>query len=176
MRNNHNRIRAVSGVLIVSAAALYTRYSPESDFILSPGFDSASDIGFIHVEENQIDDFSCEGKRYSINKTPNHTGTLTDNFEDSIIKIKVIVDSENSDPFIIIKSPDKQRDPICKNNPTGAIEELEIFRSEKTSEQTLHSSDYSSNIEAGSYHVWIGDGEPNEKSVKYTLEIEEEDF
>ncbi len=169
MKNQKNDM-IVPGIILVSvsAIAINIAYPPDSNFILAPGFGRREEIGYIHDQEYKYNQ-DCDDHIY-VNKIPNHIATLTSKFDDAI-KVKVTAKSNNSNPIIIIKSPNEEIH-LCEDNPgDGEVDDQE--------EIVFFSYEYvqADQIPAGTYQVWVGDRKKHNSSTKYIVEVtEEEDF
>lgn len=168
MENRQNvRLIGVTLVSSLSAVAIaVSNFPPDSDFILSPGFSRREELGYIHGQEPKHDS-ECNNNVY-INERQNHTATLTSDFNDTL-KIKVTAKSYNSNPLIIIKSPDGKIH-LCENSPgdgeVGDQQEIVFFSYEYVDGEA---------IPGGTYQVWVGDTKKNSGSTKYTIEVTEEE-
>lgn len=169
MENRQNNW-VIPGVALVSSVSVVTisvaNSPPDSDFILSPGFSRREEVGYIHGQEPKYDS-ECNNNVY-INERQNHTATLTSDFDDTL-KIKVTAKSDNSNPLIIIKSPDGKIH-LCENSPgDGEVDDQQ--------EIVFFSYEYGDATPGGTYQVWVGDAKEPSGSTKYTIEVtEEEDF
>ncbi len=157
--------RILTGTVLI-AGAVYLMNKP-SNVDLAPGFQTVELDGRIHVEEKQVFDRDCYKKDHQAflrNKNANHKGYLRSDFDKSVITITVEPDSLFSDPFIIIKSSDREI-IICEDDP-GNKEVLKFY-------SFAYGDQY--HIPSGNYELWISDKGTNE-SVEYTMRIEEEEL
>ncbi len=164
---NMQKMLAAGAVLVTVTVVVIS--SPESDFTLSPGFDRKTEIGYLGDEKSEYDyQENCKGGIANIrpSRDPDHIATLTDNFDKSIIKVKVKVEAkatpEKVNPGILIKAVTKE-EIICEKNDES---DLIYFSYQNTDE-----------IEADTYQVWVGDTEENNnltKDIKYIIEVTEE--
>ncbi|NEP90959.1 MAG: hypothetical protein F6K18_31405 [Okeania sp. SIO2C2] len=161
MKNTKTISVLAAGAVLISAIVIS---SPESDFTLHPGFERRIEIGYLRDEKLEYDyQKNCNNKgitKITPTRNADHTAILTDDFDKSIIKVKVET-SDNVNPWILIKAAGKN-ELICEQDDES---DLTYFSSKDTEK-----------IEADTYHVWVGDRKENNNltKIRYTIEVTEE--
>ncbi|NET43319.1 hypothetical protein [Okeania sp. SIO2B3] len=130
--------------------------------VISPGFgDPKIKFGYLNDEESEYDyENNCNEGRTNItpNREPDHIAILKDDFDKSIITVKVKT-LEEVNPWILIKA---------------VGEENIICEQDDESDLTYFSHQATDTIKAGIYMVWIGDTEENNDKILYKVEVTEE--
>ena len=161
MKNTKTISILAAGVVLISAVVIS---SPESDFTLNPGFERRIEIGYLNDEKSEYDyQKNCNYKgitKITPTRNADHTAILTDDFDNSIIKVKVET-SGKVNPWILIKAVGKE-DIICEQDDESDLTYFSYRDTEK--------------IKAGTYQVWIGDTKENNDKIKYTVEVTEESY
>ena len=161
MMRNANSMLAASAALVVATAIVRT--SPDSNFILSPGFVRRTETGSIHYEEYKFYEHENCKKHIYHSQKPNHILTLTDNFN---ISIKIAIEAESPNPTIIIR-PAKILEnaiPICQDL-NHKLSEVLLTYSHKSFEDI---------VPAGTYLIWVGNTTRNNSATNYKIVVTEE--